>query len=114
MTRPPASWESRTSVSAPAMSGQVARLHLAHRGGLAELGALALEPRCRRRAQRLAAGDAAGDRLAEDLGLRGGRDEAVDPVLDELDRRVVGTGDDDRRRARGRGLDHGEPVALAA
>ena len=45
---------------------------------------------------------------------RVGRDEAVHALLDQLGRRVVRAGDHHARRAARGGLDHDQPVALAA
>ena len=59
-------------------------------------------PRGRRGAQRRAALAHPHDRRRQVLRRGGRRDEPVDALLDQLGRRVVGVGDDDRGRARPR------------
>ena len=53
------------------------------------------------------------DRLGDRLEIVACGDDAVDAVLDQLDRRVVGGGDDHGRDGVGRGLHDHHAVALA-
>lgn len=75
---------------------------------------VAPEPFARALAQRLAGGVDPDDRGGQVSRIGGGRDDAVDAVLDQLKGRVVGLAHNDAGRAVHRGLEHDDPIALPA